>query len=200
MEENLSNRCNNLYSMQNYSDQQLVAAYLKGDQKALEVLIRRYLGLIYRFVFSYVNNAACAQDVTQETFLKAWRNIKKFDQQKTFKTWLYVIAKNTAIDFTRKKTDIPFSTFENNSGQNPLIDNLVDESWLPDRIAQQINAKDILALAMEKLSLKYRKILSLYYQKNYNLREISQMLREPLNTVKSRHRRGLAHLRQYISQ
>ena len=88
-----------------YSDEQLINNYLKGDEKSLEILIHRYLKPIYNFVYRYVNNKQEAEDVTQEVFVKTWRNLKKFKRNKSFKTWIFSIAKNTAIDsFKKKKT------------------------------------------------------------------------------------------------
>ncbi|MBI4159946.1 sigma-70 family RNA polymerase sigma factor [Candidatus Wolfebacteria bacterium] len=70
---------------------------------SLELLIRRYLKPIYGFTYRYVGAGQDTEDVTQETFVKVWRNLKKFDQNKSFKTWIFSIAKNTAIDFLKKK-------------------------------------------------------------------------------------------------
>lgn len=96
--------------MQNYTDQQLIAAYLKGDEKSLEILIKRYLNPIYGFAYRYVKDQQNAEDITQETFLKVWKNIKKYDKNKSFKAWIYTIAKNTVLDFIKKeKADIIFT-------------------------------------------------------------------------------------------
>jgi len=64
------------------SDEQLVINYLKGDEKSLEVLIKRYLKPIYNFAFQFVGNSPEAEDITQEVFVKMWRNLKKFNRQK----------------------------------------------------------------------------------------------------------------------
>ena len=105
----------------------------KNDEKTIELLIAPHLNPIYGFVFQYVKNASDAEDITQEVFVKAWRNLKKIKQKK-FKTWLFRVARNTAIDFLRKKRAIPFSDFENKAGENILIENLTDETGLPDEI------------------------------------------------------------------
>ncbi len=95
------------------SDQKLIANYLAGDEKSLEILINRYLRPIYSFVYRHVGNGEVAEDITQEVFVKVWRNLKKFDQNKSFKTWIFTIAKNTSFDFFKKKKAIPFSELEN---------------------------------------------------------------------------------------
>jgi RNA polymerase sigma-70 factor (ECF subfamily) len=106
-------------------DKKLIQQYLKGDEKSLEVLIAKYLKLIYSFVYKNVGDQASAEDITQESFIKVWKNIKKFDQKKNFKPWLFQIAKNTSIDFLRKKKSIPFSRFENEKGQNVMVESIV---------------------------------------------------------------------------
>ncbi len=176
--------------MQNFSDQQLISAYLKGDEKALEILIKRYLKPIYGFAYRYVGNAQNAEDIAQEVFLKTWRNLKKFDRQKRFKPWIFAIAKNASLDFLRKKQPLSLSEFEN----------FADFSPLPDKIAEGKSMKNLLTLAIKKLSVKYRQVLSLYYNDCLNFREIAKMSGESLNTVKSRHRRGLLFLRKLLAK
>lgn len=90
------------------SDEQLVVSYLKGDEKALEILIKRYLKLIYSFAFRFVSNSQEAEDIAQEVFIKMWRNLKKFDKNKKFKSWIFSIAKNTCLDTMKKKKIIRF--------------------------------------------------------------------------------------------
>ena len=79
-------------------DAQLVADYLNGDEQSLHLLIERYLKPVYRFVHSYVGSDLDAEDISQEVFVRAWRNLKKFDQEKSFKTWIFAIAKHASID------------------------------------------------------------------------------------------------------
>lgn len=184
--------------MQNYSDEQLIIDYLNGDQESLELLIKRYLKPIYSFVCRYINDVQNAEDITQEVFIKIWHNLEKFDQQKKFKTWIFVIAKNTAIDFFKKKKNIPFSMFENRSGKNKLIETLVDLSPLPDEFFYHASLVQTLSRAMKRLSPQYRMVLSLHYNDHFNFREIAESLAEPLNTIKSRHRRALILLKKYL--
>jgi len=187
--------------MNNLSDEQLVCHYLKHkDDKALEILFSRYLKPIYGFVYKYTNLFNEAEDITQEIFIKAWRNLKKFDQKKSFKTWLFQIAKNTAIDFLRVKKNIPFSDFENEEGENPLANTLIDKNPLPPEILDQKNLAQILAAGIDKLSEKYRQILHLRYNNQFTFQEIAETLNEPIDTVKSRHRRALIALKEIINQ
>ena len=184
--------------MGNFSDSQLIADYLKGDEKSLEILIWRYLKSIYRFAFRYVNNEQEAEDITQEVFVKVWRNIKKFDKQKDFKPWIFSIAKNTAVDFFKKKKAIPFSEFENKRGENILAETIGDSSPLPVELLERKDAIGTLAKAINKLVPKYRKTLLLRHNDDLTFREIAESLGESLNTVKSRHHRALIMLKKFL--
>lgn len=186
--------------MENYSDEQLIDAYLKGDKESLGVLFGRYLKLIYSFVFRYINGGPEAEDITQEVFVKAWRSLKKFDQSKSFKIWLFAIAKNTAIDFFKKKKTILFSDFENEEGENILENNLVDPSPLPQEILEKADMAKMVNEALDKLSVQYRMVMFLRYNDHFNFREIADVLNEPLYTVKSRHRRALIKLKEILSK
>lgn len=185
--------------MRDYSDSELVKAYLKGDEKSLEILVTKYLKPIFGFAYSYVGDAQSAEDITQETFLKAWRNLKKFDKKKNFKTWIFTIAKNTSFDHLRKKKPMLFSQFQNADGKNYLIDNIKDKSLMPNEIAERNSLKNVFKVAIKELSEKYGLILNLYYVENLNFREIAEKLGESINTVKSRHRRGLVLLKNEIT-
>ncbi len=184
--------------MSKESDEQLIFNYLKGDEKSLEILIQRYLKPVYTFIYRHINNVHEAEDITQEVFVRMWRNIKKFDQQKSFKTWIFSIAKNAAIDFLRKKKIIPFSEFENEDDGNALVETLVDSSPLPNEILEKKNVEEMLTNAIEKLSPKYRMVIFLRYNDHFTFREIADSLGESLNTVKSRHRRALAWLKKLL--
>ncbi len=88
--------------MDEKTDKLLVSEYLAGDEKALGELIALYLKPVYNFVYHIARNAEDTEDITQETFVKAWRNLKRYDQRQNFKTWLFTIARNTPL-FIEKK-------------------------------------------------------------------------------------------------
>ena len=182
------------------SDQEFISSYLNGDSESLEILIQNYIKPIYSFVYRYTGNSQDAEDITQETFVKAWRHLKGFDQKKSFKIWIFQIAKNTAIDFLKKKKTIPFSEFENEDGENMITETLADPSPLPQELLEKAGMAHILHSAMEKLSPKYRMVLFLRYNDHFNFREISESLGEPLHTITSRHRRALIQLKKLLTE
>ena len=189
---------NDTNPMENHTDEQLVESYLNGEKEALELLIKRYLKPIFGFVFSYIKNSEDAEEITQDAFFKAWKNLKKFDKEKKFKTWLFSIAKNTALDFLKKKKPLLFSTIEEDGKENSIIGKIPEPSPLPDEILNRADLAEELNLAMDKLSPKYREVIFLYYKEQFNFREISELLNEPLDTIKSRHRRAIIDLREIL--
>jgi len=181
------------------NDSQLVQKYLSGDEESLKLLIRNYLKPVFSFVYHFVNNPAEAEDIAQDVFVKMWKNLKKFDQQKKFKTWLFAIAKNTALDYLKKKKFLLFSEFINADGENILEETLTDINPLPDEIFEQADSAQTLEKIFDKLPTHYRVVLDLYYQKSFNLREIAEILGKQKNTIKSWHRRALIKLKEKLS-
>jgi len=195
--------------MSTSSDEKLIANYLVGNEKSLEILIHRYLKPIYSFVCRYVGNKQEAEDITQEVFVRVWRNLKKpalslskgFDPKKgKFKTWIFSIAKNASIDFLKRKKAIPFSKFENEKGKNTFVETLINPAPLPDKLFEQASIGEILNKAMNNLTPKYRMVLFLRYNDHFTFREIAEALVEPLNTIKSRHRRTIILLKKLLKE
>jgi len=184
--------------MDQLTDYQLIRKYLKGDESSLEVLVQKYMSHIYGFLFKYVKDEAVAQDLTQEVFLKVWKNLKKIEKNKNFKSWLYTVAKNTALDYIKKKKAVPLSYFEDETGKNVLTERLTDKGRSPSQLYELKENKAVFLSAIENLSIKYKTVLSLYYYEYLNFREIAEKLKKPINTIKSRHRRGLVLLGKSI--
>ena len=178
------------------NDEQLIKDYLKGDEKSLEILIESYLKPIYSFVYRYIGNLQEAEDITQEVFVRVWKNLKKFDRKRSFKVWIFSIAKNAAIDFLRKKKSIPFSEFEDREGKNMLLETIADPGPLPSELFLRKDITRILIPAMEALSPQCRMLLFLHHNDHFTFREIAETLGESINTIKSRYRRILAQLKK----
>ncbi len=180
------------------SDEKLIKDYLNGDEHALRLLIEKNIKTIYNFVFQYVGDKDDADDITQETFVKVWKNIKKYKTGGTFKFWLFRIAKNTALDHIKKKRPVTFSSLEKKDSDLNLVENITDPFPFPDEMMRRTNAAEILNKAVKKLAAPYRVILFLYYHDGLNFRQIAETLEEPLDTIKSRHRRALLTLRKEL--
>ncbi len=84
-------------------DLNLIEQYLKGDGKALEELVMKYQKKIYVHIYGMVNDVEEAKDLTQKTFLKAFKGIRDFRKESSFKTWLYQIAINTSLNHIKQR-------------------------------------------------------------------------------------------------
>ncbi len=182
--------------MNSFTDEQLVGQYLEGKhEQALEELVRRYMPLIFGFTKRYTGNQSVAADITQEVFVKVWKNLTKFDRAKSFRTWIFTIAQRTAIDELKKKQALPFSAL---GGEEDFSESLIDTApSVVDQIFAQQQYRE-LATAVAQLPKNYRSVVELYTQGELNFREISARLHEPLNTIKSRYRRAIALLKKLV--
>ncbi len=181
-------------------DARLIAAYLNdGDERALSDLFARHLRSVHGFLFRFTGSAQDAEDLAQETFIKAWRHLRDVDPPRGFRTWLFSIARRTAIDLLRKKKAVPFAAFEDDDGGTGLIDRLEDDADLPDELAERKEAGDMLRQALAELPPAFREVIILRHGNELGFREIAEVLEEPLNTVKSRYRRAFFALRALLT-
>lgn len=177
------------------SDEALISAYLGGDDEgAFTELVERHLKSSYGFALRSTRSASDAEDIVQESFLKAWKNLFSFDPKKArFKTWLMRIVRNTMIDVLRKRKTLPLPLEEHETAED-----VRDDAPLPDEIAARAQDTEALVEALEKLPLSYREILLLYHGNDFSIAEASAILDIPVNTGKSRYRRALQALREAL--
>jgi RNA polymerase sigma-70 factor (ECF subfamily) len=131
-----------------------------------------------------VGNKTYADDLTQETFDKAFQNLDKYDEQHAFSTWLYKIAGNCTIDFVRKRK---LNSLHISSDEDVSINENILYSKTPNPEENMIQQQEELKLMnyIESMKPKYRKLIELRYIKEYAYREIAEELNIPLGTVKS---------------
>ena len=164
-------------------DKTIIKQYLQGDEKSLEILIKKYLNPIYGFVYKNVGNIAGAEDITQEVFIKVWKNLKKFDLEKEFKPWIFQIAKNASIDYLRRKKNISYELPENlKEKSKDIINTLSDKK----------EAKEVI----KNLPVKEAKLINLRFKDGLGFKEIAEIFKESVNTIKSRYRRIIIKLRK----
>ena len=180
------------------TDDELIQRYRNGEGDAFDLLVGRYVDPIYSFVRRL--SAADAEDISQETFVKAWKMLDRYKMTGTFKAWIFAIARNTAIDKLRKKKSQVFSDFEADDGSNALVDTLSDPETLPANLIKKAEDKGLLESGLATLPLEDREILTLHYSEEMTFDAIGELLKKPLNTVKSRHRRALLKLRDYLEE
>lgn len=137
-------------------------------------------------VYPIVKNPEDAKDISQETFLKAYKSLSTFKGESEFSTWLYKIAKNCALDFVRKQKIISLSS--DSSGEDGEGFDIPDrsEKTNPEKSALQKEKNEILYSAILLLSDEHREIIILRDINGYSYEQISQMLSIEQGTVKSR--------------
>lgn len=188
--------------MENMTDNELIRLYLDdGNQEGFDLIIKRHLKSVYRFIFGFVGDIAIAEDISQDTFIKVWKNLKKFDQNRNFKTWILSIAKNTIIDYSRKKKALPFSYFEDADGDtNNFEDSIVDLEPLSDELFDKNLSREKIIAAINQLPSIYRTVVTLRFSEGLKFEEIAEIFDESINTIKSRGRRAEALLRDYLKR
>ncbi len=174
-----------------YSDEELIERYQNGDQTALTTLTGRYFEAIYRYSYRFTKDTAASEDIVQDTFIKVWKSIARFDKGMKVKPWLYRIAHNTAIDYLRKKKMISFSAMD-----EQFEETIADETIGTMEQAIALEERALLTQKIETLPTHYKEVLLLRAEASLTFEEISDALKKPLNTIKSLYRRALLLLQK----
>lgn len=179
-------------------DQKLMQKAKRGDQAAFAELVDKYRDKIYAYLYRMVGNREDALDLAQETFLRIYSNLRNFKLGQPFRPWLYRIATNLAIDLLRKRRpmvalDAPLFADE------PLRLELVDEGPGPEEQHERAELAAYLAEKVAELPANYRSVILLRHGHDLSYQEISDILRVPVSTVKTRLFRAREALRLKLS-
>lgn len=169
-------------------EQELVARAKRGDLGAYDDLVRRYQERIYATVYHMTANHEDANDLAQETFLKAFRALKSFKGDSSFYTWVYRIAVNKTINFLkqrRNRTHMSLNDVDFNVEHDPDMVALVSHNT-PRRDARISELQEKLNSAMQKLSEVHRMVVVLHDVQGMPHDEISKIMHCNVGTVRSR--------------
>jgi RNA polymerase sigma-70 factor (ECF subfamily) len=175
------------FSAKALEDFKLVDQAINGDQKAYAELMKRYKKPLYHTVLKMVRNVDDAEDLTIESFAKAFRNLDKFKKDFSFSTWLFRIATNNCIDFLRKKrldTMRIAGSLRDSNGDEVSIE-IKDGKLNPQEEAIRDQKNEIIRLIIHKLPPKYQTLVNLRYFQELSYEEIAEELKAPLGTVKA---------------
>lgn len=177
-------------------DQEVLRAARDGDAQAFERIVFCYEDKIYRFIVPMVGPVH-AEDLAQETFLKLYQNIHKFNGNGTFNAWIYTIARTTVYDWLRKeqKRKDTHIIDDNDHGYEPTSQRSSERNSL-EQAATKIDTRQ----AISKLSIMYKEIIVLYYWEDHTYDEISDILGISINTVKTRIRRAKQQLKVLLNE
>jgi RNA polymerase sigma-70 factor (ECF subfamily) len=172
----------------------------KGDQNAFAEIVELYKDKVYQLCYRMLGNPHEAEDIAQEAFIRAYINIHSYDSSKKFSTWLYRIATNLSIDRIRKKKPDYYLDAEVAGGEGlTLYSQVAADVALPEDEVQYVELQEIIQEEILKLPDKYRSVIVLKYIEELSLKEISEILDLPINTVKTRIHRGREALRKQLS-
>jgi RNA polymerase sigma-70 factor (ECF subfamily) len=175
-------------------DLKIINLCLKGEGQNFEKLLNKYKLPVFNLIYRLVKNAADAEDLAQETFIKAFKNLNKYDSKYPFLTWLFRIAHNLTIDFFRANKKIIVSI---DDPDKPL--HIEDKSPSVEHITERNFDSDMLYKTLDKINPLYREVLLLRHKEELDYEEIANILDIPLGTVKIRLFRAREVLKQKLA-
>ena len=186
----------------NKKEEYSLEALKKGDRKEFARLVDDYSAVIYRLAVKMLENPQDAEDVLQETFIKAYKHLKNFDGRSSISTWLYRIATNEALMMLRKRKYISVSIDEpmgaSEDDQEPM--QIIDWCCLPESELMSSEAFDYLDEAVENLPYSLRVVFLLRDIDGLSTKETSEVLNLSESAVKTRLSRARMRLRELLSE
>jgi len=167
------------------SDEALAVAAREGSEDAFRELVERFEGPLFALLVRIVRRPEVAEELAQESFVKAWRALARFDPQRRFSSWLFKIAHNTALDALRRRGEEPLSLdapFEEGGAAPELPADPAAEDPLARALSR--DAGRALERAVAELRPAYREILLLRFARELSYEEIAEVTGAPLGTVK----------------
>ena len=173
-------------------DRQLARLVLGGDTAAFEYLFDRYRDAIHRLFLQRTGNTEDADDLLQETFIKVYMNLHRYSPEYTFGQWLYTIARNTFIDYVRKRQDdLPIDErFAAPASNAPT----------PEESVINLQQRSQIEHYLERLAPRYRQLILMRFFEEYSYEEIAAKLSLPLGTVKTQIHRAREQMCRLIAQ
>ena len=184
----------------NPGDAELVALAQKGNQRAFEDLVERHKQKAYHIAFDFARDREDAKDLSQEAFLKAYTNLKKFDGRSSFYTWFYRILVNLCLDYKRHQKRTPTDSFDENLESDMEPSHQPSQPRSPDQqvLAGQISHK--VGEALQALPNKQRTAFILKNHQGLSIREIAELMETAEGTVKVHLHRAVTALRQSLAE
>jgi RNA polymerase sigma-70 factor (ECF subfamily) len=166
-------------------DENLVRSFKAGDEKAFDRIFDKYHVQIYSLCFRYTRNEADARDLTQEVFIKVYRNLAKFRMRAKLFTWLYRITVNTCMSFKRRERQF-----------DPLPDTLSSHERLGERVRLMVAIDE----ALRKLPKRQRITFILRHHEGHTFSEIGEIMGITSGAAKANHYHAIRKLRTYLKE
>jgi RNA polymerase sigma-70 factor (ECF subfamily) len=195
-----SNTDTSAWNSNTATDEQLVSAAKSGDSRAFVELSRRHSRKLLLKTYRMTNNWQDAEDIVQESLIKAFTHLHTFESKSLFSTWLMRIAINSALMLLRKRRGFLMLTIDGTTidgGYGETFE-LRDRRNNPEQCYAQCQTKERLRTAIQRMRPKYREILELQQAGGLSMNEISHCLNISMPAVKSRLLRARRELRQHV--
>lgn len=182
-----------------WSDREAVAEACKGNQYAFRILVERHSHSLFRLAFRMTGNEQDAEDLVQDTFIRAYRQLHRFDSRASFSTWLYRICSNRALDLLRakkvRKESQPSQVDEDGPG---WLDTVPAAEPSPERLAHSRQLADLLPSALENLTELERAAFVLRHYEGFDIHQVSEALGVKASAAKQSIFRAVQKLRRAL--
>jgi len=181
------------------TDAALVHNYIKGEESALEILIKRHKQKIYSFIYSKVYDKDVAEDIFQDTFIKVIRTLKRgnYNEEGKFLPWVMRISHNLVIDYFRKNNRMP--KFDN-TGEFSIFSVLSDSSLNAENSIIKEQVENDVRRLVDELPEDQKEVLLMRIYNDMSFKEISDKTGVSINTALGRMRYALINLRKIIDK
>jgi RNA polymerase sigma-70 factor (ECF subfamily) len=169
-----------------------------SDSDSFRALVVEHSPMVFRLAYRMTGNVSDAEDVVQETFLKAHRSLGGFDERARFGTWIYRIAVNAAIDLIRRRGR-PTAARRTGEDGPPVVETIASTDPLPDRLAMSGQIERSVAAAMSQLSARERAAFVLRHMEGMPIERIAKILKIGPNAVKQTVFRAVQKLRRELA-
>lgn len=179
------------------SDEDLIERFQQGDVYAYDLIVKRYKEPLLNFVYRFIGNIEEAEDIVQETFLRVYRKKHAYRRIAKFSTWIYTIAGNLSrTEIRRRRRRKLFSVSD--MGFDEKDYEISDEEFSPEDNAEGVLQGELIQKEIENLSPKFREVILLRDVQELSYEEISQIIKVPIGTVKSRVNRARTRLQSRL--
>ncbi|MBO9608028.1 MAG: RNA polymerase sigma factor SigW [Paenibacillaceae bacterium] len=183
----------------NYVETRLAKLSRGGDRRAFAELVELYKDKLYHLAYRMLNQSHEAEDIVQETFLRVYTNLHRYDETQKFSTWIYRIATNLCIDRLRKRKPNYSLDAEMPEGEGADWYSLLpSDQATPESEVVLSEMQEHIRAAIDTLPEKYKSVVILRYLHDMSLQEIGDVLGMPVTTVKTRVHRGREFLRKKL--
>lgn len=174
------------------ADESIVTRVVSGDNDAYAEILERYQAKLIRYVTFLIHNPTTAADIVQDTFIKAYKNLRGFNSKYKFSSWIYRIAHNEAMNAVKKNGRLTDQDVNMMSDANyeHRMDELIDKEILKESVHG----------CLDKLDTKYREVMQLAYLEHMKYGEISDVLHIPTSTVGVQLSRAKSRLREICTK